>query len=306
MTGAGPPYLTRAGHVSTEIARRLIASEPGDRLPTVSQLATELGTGVSTVQRALAILTQADLLELDPRGKRGTYLRAIDRPGLWRAAQQSVMMGLMPLPYTRRYEGLATGLRAELERLDVPFSLAFMSGSKSRLDVIGTGQQFAVISRLAAEQAVEEGRPVTVCADFGPGTYVGGHALVWAGKRRKRSPRVGIDLQSYDQRELARQEFGDDAEYVDVPYLQVLPHLRAGHFDVTVWAADALTDVHDLMVTELTPRAESAAPAVNTSAVLVAAEGDTTMATLLGRELSVPAVRDIQEQVLAGTRVPRY
>jgi DNA-binding transcriptional ArsR family regulator len=306
MNAAGPPYLTRAGHVSTEIAGRLIASEPGDRLPTVSQLAAELGTGVSTVQRALAILTQAGLVELDPRGKRGTYLRAIDRPGLWRAARQTVMIGLMPLPYTRRYEGLATGLRAELERLDVPFSLAFMSGAKSRLDAIGAGQQFAVISRLAAEQATDEGRPVTVCADFGPGTYVGGHALVWAGKRRKRAPRVGIDLQSYDQRELARREFGDDAEYVDVPYLQVLEHLRAGHFDVTVWAQDALTDVHDLLVTELTSPAAKAGLGRNTSATLVTAQGEATMSTLLRRELSVASVREIQEQVLAGTRVPRY
>lgn len=306
MSAAPPATLTRAGEISIQIGRRLLACEPGDRLPTVSQLAAELGTGVGTVQRALAILTQSGLLELDPRGKRGTYLRAIDRPGLWRASQTSLMIGLMPLPYTRRYEGLATGLRAELERLDVPFSLAFMSGSKARMGALASGQQFAIISRLAAESALAEGRPVSLCADFGPGTYVEGHALVWAGKRRKKHPRIGIDLQSDDQLQLARREFGDDAEYVDVPYLQVLAHLRAGHFDATVWATDALQDVQDLTITEFRAPAARQALESNTSAAVVTAPGDSMIGTLLGRELSVERVCAVQQQVLDGARVPRY
>jgi hypothetical protein len=305
MSSAPSAFLTRAGEVSMQISTRLISSEPGDRLPTVSQLAADLGTGVGTVQRALTILTESGFVELDPRGKRGTYLRAIDRPGLWRASGLSLLIGLMPLPYTRRYEGLATGLRAELERLAVPFSLAFMSGSKARMEAMRSGQQFAIVSRLAAERALADGRPVALCTDFGPQSYVAGHALVWAKQRRPRRPRIGIDLKSDDQVELARREFGDDAEYVDTPYLQVLEHLRAGRFDVTVWATDALEDAGDLEIAEFSSAAARDALELNTSAALLAAPG-TPVGALLGRELRSEAVVAAQDEVLAGTRVPRY
>ncbi len=306
MSAAPPAYLTRAGHISMEIAKQLIHCEPGDRVPTVQQFADELGTGVGTVQRALAILTDTKVLELNPRGKRGTFLTAIDRPGLWRASLHALMIGLMPLPYTRRYEGLATGLRAQLEKLDVPFSLAFMSGAASRLDAVAMGEQFAVISALAAQVARDEGRAIEVCQDFGPQTYVEGHALVWAGKRRKRRPKVGVNLHSYDQLELARREFGDAAEYVDVPYLQVLDHLRAGHFDVTVWALDAIASVEDLQITEFTSPAALAVMPSNTAAVLVTAGDHALTHALLHHELDVKAVVRAQAEVLAGTRVPRY
>jgi DNA-binding transcriptional regulator YhcF (GntR family) len=306
VTTARPAYLTRAGHVSMEIAKQLILCQPGDRVPTVQQFAEGLDTGVGTVQRALAILTETGVLELHPRGKRGTFLTAIDRPGLWRASLQTMMIGLMPLPYTRRYEGLATGLRAQLEALGVPFSLAFMSGAASRLNAVAVGEQFAVISGLAAQVARDEGRQIEVCLDFGPQSYVEGHALVWAGKQRKRHPKVGVNLQSYDQLELARREFGDRAEYIDVPYLQVLEHLRARHFDVTVWATDAMATVEDLAITELSSPAALAVAPLNTSAVVVTAGDHAITHALLRHELDVQAVRDVQGEVLAGTRVPRY
>jgi hypothetical protein len=289
-----------------EIAKQLILCEPGDRVPTVQQFAESLETGVGTVQRALALLTDTGVLELDPRGKRGTFLAAIDRPGLWRASLQTLMIGLMPLPYTRRYEGLATGLRAQLEALDVPFSLAFMSGAASRLSAVAVGEQFAVISALAAQVARDEGRQIEICLDFGPQSYVEGHALVWATKRRKRHPRVGVNFQSYDQLELVRREFGDRAEYVDVPYLQVLEHLRARHFDVTLWATDAIAGVEDLPVTELTSPAALALIPSNTSAVVVTAGDHAITHALLRHELDVEAVRAVQREVLAGSRVPHY
>jgi YhfZ C-terminal domain len=86
------------------------------------------------------------------------------------------------IKYTGRYEGLATGLRAELERLNVPFSLAFMSGAKSRLAAIASGEQFAVVSRRAALLAQAAAADIEVVANFGPGSYVSGHSSSGAGR----------------------------------------------------------------------------------------------------------------------------
>jgi hypothetical protein len=299
-------YLTRAGLVSIELAKRLLVTEQGSRLNTVADYAHELGTGVGTVQRAFKILEDEGAIRLEPRGRLGTYLATVDRPGLWRASQQGLMIGLMPLPYTRRYEGLATGLRASLEARDVPFSIAFMSGADNRLRALGSGYHFAITSKLAAAKAWENGMRVTPSIDFGPGTFVEGHSLVWAGKRRKKNPRVGIDLHSLDQVDLAQREFGDDAEFVDVPYLQVLERLRAREFDVTVWATDALSEISDLLITGFSsPEARAALPS-NTSAVLVTAAVDGITSLFLENELDPAEVVGIQGEVVRGERVPRY
>jgi YhfZ C-terminal domain/Helix-turn-helix domain len=299
-------YLTRAGSVSIEIARRLLALEPGTRLATVADYAQELGTGVGTVQRAFKILEGEGAIRLEPRGRLGTYLAHVDRPTLWRASQQGLLIGLMPLPYTRRYEGLATGLRASLDALDVPFSIAFMSGASNRLKALQSGHHFAITSKLAAANASARGVRVSPRIDFGPGTFVEGHALVWAGKRRKRRPRVGIDLQSLDQVDLVRREFGAGADVIDVPYLQVLERLRAREFDVTVWATDALHEITDLLVTEFSSDDARAALPDNTSAVLVTSAADSAVSAFLRDELDVERLRQIQAEVLAGARVPRY
>lgn len=299
-------FLTRTGTVSIEIAKRMIPLQPGDRVPTVAALAQDLDSGVGTVQRAIGLLQESGALRLDARGKLGTFVASIDRPALWRAAQELLLIGLMPLPYTRRYEGLATGLREAFERLEIPFSLAFMSGAGNRLDTLRTRQGFAVVSRLAAERALAVGGGgFEIVEDFGPETYVEGHALVWRNRRRPRKPRVGVDSHSVDQVELARLEFGADADFVDVPYLQVLDHLRRGEFDVTVWAKDALSAVDDLDVSDLSSRSDPSQPA-NTSAVLVVAEGDDLTAGLIRAELDSEAVRETQRAVLVGDQPPRY
>jgi DNA-binding transcriptional ArsR family regulator len=306
MSSAPEAYLTRAGVVSMELARRFITLEPGDRLPTIAELAAELKTGISTVQRGLAILTESGLVTIDARGKRGTFLRELDRPGLWRAAQERLMLGLMPLPYTRRYEGLATGLRADLGRLGVPFSLAFVSGARTRLNAAIAGQQFAIVSRLAAQRAQREGLDVEIWVDFGAGSYVEGHALVWRSRRRPKRPRVGIDFQSYDQRELAELEFGDDATYVDTPYLQVVKRLEVNEFDVTVWARDALETLpNGLEVADLGEAAERADNG-NTAAVIATGRSQAALGELLRRDLDVRKVLRLQRGVLEGRTVPRY
>jgi YhfZ C-terminal domain/Helix-turn-helix domain len=305
LTTAAEPRLTRAGIASIELARRFLTLEPGARLPTVAELATELRTGTSTVQRGLAILTGSGLLTIDARGKNGTYLVALDRPGLWREAGQQLILGLMPLPYTRRYEGLATGLRADLERVDVPFSLAFVSGAHARLDAAIAGQQFAVVSRHAAERARGEGLGAEVWVDFGPSSYVAGHSLVWRGRRRPRRPRVGIDLRSYDQRGLAELEFGEDATLVDTPYLQVFERLAADEFDVTISAWDVIERMPPGLNTSELSSVTELADRGYTTAVIAGGTSQVLLGELLRRDLDPERVLEQQRAVLAGA-VPRY
>jgi hypothetical protein len=181
-----------------------------------------------------------------------------------------------------------------------------MSGSEVRLKALSSGHDFAIVSRLAAERRSGGRAVVRASVDFGPGSFVEGHCLVWASKRRPRRPRVGIALDSIDQVELSRREFGERADYVDVPYLQVVDRLRAREFDVTVWAKDGLRDVDDLVITEFSsPEAREAEP-LNTTAVLVTPADNPAAGAFLEGEIDPEAVRAAQLEVVAGRRVPRY
>lgn len=302
----GNSHLTRAGAAAAALARQLLVEHPANRLPTVSEYASQLGTGVGTVQRALRMLEEAGSIQLEPRGRLGTFLAAMDRPKLWETSQSGLLIGLMPLPYTRRYEGLATGLRAAVEELEVPFSLAFMSGAKTRIKALKPAGNFAIVSKLAAQHLSKRRGVIKEVIDFGPGTFVEGHSLVWAPNARRKRPRVGIDLQSLDQVEFAKREFGDDAELLDIPYLQVVDQLRAGAFDVAIWARDALRDIGDLKVSDFTSEAARSVMPSNTTAVLVTAAGDRLTAALVENELDVEQVTRIQAEVLSGERPPRY
>jgi DNA-binding transcriptional ArsR family regulator len=301
----GDSPFTRAGAAASALARNLLVEHVGSRLPTVSEYAAELEMGVGTVQRALRMLEDAGSIRLEPRGRLGTFLADVDRPKLWETSQSGLLIGLMPLPYTRRYEGLATGLRASLEKLQVPFSLAFMSGAETRLKALKPGN-FAIVSKLAARRLRRNRAAIREVVDFGPDSFVEGHALVWAPKARRKHPRVGIDLESPDQVEFATREFGKDAELIDVPYLQVVEQLRAGAFDVAIWARDALRQVGDLEVGDFQTEAARSVVPLNTTAVLVTSAADTLTAALVENELDVEQVLSIQREVLSGERPPRY
>jgi DNA-binding transcriptional regulator YhcF (GntR family) len=74
---AEPPYE----QIRTGITERIESGDlrPGDRLPTVRQLAQDLGVAANTAARAYRELEQAGLI--DTRGRSGTFVsgRGVDR-----------------------------------------------------------------------------------------------------------------------------------------------------------------------------------------------------------------------------------
>jgi DNA-binding transcriptional regulator YhcF (GntR family) len=97
--GALPPYE----QVRNQLAERIDTGElaPGERLPTVRGLATELGLAANTVARAYRELEQAGIVAT--RGRKGTFV--VD------AADQ---------PWRRDAEAAAEAYAARLRELGVP------------------------------------------------------------------------------------------------------------------------------------------------------------------------------------------
>ena len=89
-------------------------------------------------------------------------------------------MGVMPLPYSKRYEGLATGLYKAFEKADIPFSLAFMRGAGKRIEALGLGKyDFAITSKLAATHEKSKVEYIEIMHVFKEGSYVGEHIILF-------------------------------------------------------------------------------------------------------------------------------
>lgn len=179
--GLDERFLTRNGHAARQLAALLIrqgAHGAGARLPRVRDVAELLGVGNGTVQSALRLLEEAGAIKTVARGHLGTFLVGSDRAALWRLSGLGAVQAAMPLPHSRRFEGLATGLRAAFEEAGAPFALTFLRGAAARLAALAEGRaELAVLSRFAADRLTGR-QPVELIADLGPGTYVGAHALV--------------------------------------------------------------------------------------------------------------------------------
>lgn len=301
-----PSLYSKAGAAAAAIARDLLGRSPGDRLPTVAQYADSSRVGINTVQRALALLQQTGDLAIRPRGRLGTYLVSLDRVALWGLAVGEPLVGFMPLPYSRRYEGLATALRSCLARTGIPFGLAFMSGAELRLEAVRSGHAFAVVSALAADVAVAEGRPVRSILEIPGASYVSAHGVITRQGETQSPRRIGADPNSIDQVRLSRAEFGNDAEFVPATYLQLVESIRRGHVDAAVWALDSVTADSEISAEPLRNPAAIELESRAITAALVVAENDHVVEKLLLEQLDPALVARVQTDVLSGARLPAY
>ena len=76
------------------------------------------------MQAALKTLESAGCITVQRSGRNGSFLTHVDYRSLLDYANISRVVCAMPLPYTREYEGLASGLKREFS--DVPFYFAHM------------------------------------------------------------------------------------------------------------------------------------------------------------------------------------
>lgn len=301
------------GAVTQRIARDLIGRKVGDRIPRVHDYASALRAGNGTIQTAMRVLQAAGAVRLESRGHLGTFIRAIDYTRLWQMAGMGQLACLMPLPgHSRRLEGLATGLRAAFAAAGLPFALVFLRGAANRATALASGHgDMAVMTRLAASAACQDGRGLVEAARLGPDTYLGRPVLLWR-QAPLASPypsglRVGVDPDAPDQERLARAEFaGAPVQFVPVTYTHLPLRLQRGDIDVAPLAADDVPPGTGLPVTDLTrPEARELAAAL-TEAVVVVGEDRPELVRLLQGVVDLDLVRGVQAQVVAGTLPPEY
>ena len=106
-------FIKKEGVVITTLARYLLGEKCGNRLKTIDELATECRSSVGLTQAALKTLESSGAIRIERRGRNGSYLVEMDNKALLSHVDINNVVCAMPLPYTRLYEGLASGLKAQ-------------------------------------------------------------------------------------------------------------------------------------------------------------------------------------------------
>ncbi|CAM3957648.1 hypothetical protein ABW11_14550 [Pluralibacter gergoviae] len=297
-------FIKKEGVLLNALARYLLGERQGNRLMTIEALAVACGTSVGLTQAGLKSLEASGAVCIERRGRNGSYLLAVDHTALLANIDISNVVCAMPLPYTRMYEGLASGLKALFE--GVPFYYAHMRGADSRVEcLLGGVYDMAVVSRLAASSYLAEGH-LSAVLEFGPHTYVGEHRLICRSGRANAIRRVGIDGRSADQKMLTRACFERrNVEYVALSYHESLARVARGDIDAVVWNVVDEQVLNGLGL-EARPLPQDPRLLAATEAVVLIRADDYPIKTLFNALVDKERLLDHQRRVIRGELEPHY
>lgn len=292
------------------IAKQLLTREPGDTILRVQEYAAQLDASTGTVHAALGYLQDSEAVSLEGRGRLGTVVHELNYPLLWTLALGRSFVGAMPLPYTKRFEGLATGIREQFDHCSLALDVRFLRGSSNRLQGLASHHfDWVLLSRFAAESASVHGFTVETVMMLGQGTYTVDHVLIGRPPvtELRDGLRIGIDRRSSDHSWVVRTVCrGLKVEFVDIDYSQGIDLLESQTIDVTVWTHEDVPASSDKFnIIALDPRAGfDLAPL--SEAVLVVDKGNKAAIHILKAVLDAEKLRSSQQEIVNLSRLPTY
>lgn len=300
--------MQKHGLATIELAKELSMKEEGERLETVAAYAEKFGFARGTVQAAFALLKENKAIDVHSRGHLGSFLTSINYRKLWEYTDFGNCMGVMPLPYSKLYEGLATGLYHVAGESVVPFHLAYMRGARLRVQgVVDDRYDFAVMSRFSAKEFQAEGYEIESIVDFGNKTYVNKHGLILAKgfDILADGMKIAIDQSSLDIYNLTKKVCaGYHVDYIELPYNQIIESIMTGVIDGAVWSIDEILNKNvDLNYIDLESFIDENE---DTRAIIVIKSGNEGMKNFLQKVVAVDKVVDIQSKVVSGDVIPKY
>lgn len=296
--------MNKAGVAREVVARALLSTEVGDQIPTTTDLAKQARSGHGTIQTALRALEDAGAVKTTAHGSFGRRVVEHDLKLLWGETGRGALTGVMPLPESREFAGLATALASLADHCGLPFQLLFRQGSSGRLRfLVSERVDFIVASNAAAIRA--EG---TARMALGEHSFYGENAVVVITAKDRQpdySGRVPIDPGSPDHTMLTLQEF-PDAQHIETPYMFIPELVANGQLDAAVWHRTASSPL--LTATGLSihaPRAPLSNDELNRAALIWRAD-DVGVGKVIHAVFAPEKIESIQRDVMGGKRIPQF
>jgi hypothetical protein len=297
----------------TDEAVRIIANAAlgvavGGQLPPTATLAQLAKAGNGTVQAALRALEDAGAVTFTAHGASGRALVSRDLTALWRASGRGALTGVLPLPESREFAGLATALTLLAEEAGLPFQILFRQGSHTRIKYLQSGRvDFVVLSDHVAGSIADE---ITSWA-LGPNSYYADDSVaVITATGRDVDPhgRVPIDRSSSDHAYLTLREF-PEAHLVDTPYLFIPELIVRGELDAAIWHQTSSSPL--LIATGLAlhplrgPSLHEPEHSVERAAIGWR-KTDPGLAPVMAEVFEKPDLERVQREVIDGARIPQF
>lgn len=291
------------------LAKRLMQSEVGERLPSIKELATSAGLSVGSVSQVLNGLEDMGAVKIERRGRLGSFIQERSLGQLWTLAEVGPLVIAMTLPFHLRFEGLATGLKTTLRRAGIRTYLIFIRGSRMRLEALRRDRcHVAVMSGLAADDQCSDTEEILL--RLPPGSWISDYCVFYrAFPGSEGHLRVGIDQDSFDHVRLTELEFaGQEVEFRSVSYVQLPRLLKSGHVDATVWTTDQAEAYvgPEILHRPLSDRVMNLVGEKSMSATFIARVGSDSVRAILEATLEADDIVEIQRKVLAGEIIPEY
>lgn len=296
------------GLALTFLAKKYFLLEPSDRVPTVEDFCKEANISQGTMQAAISILKGDGAISTRSRGHLGTFVENINHHKLLSYLGNKTIVGSLPLPYTKKYEGLATGIYKAFFNSELKISLSYMNGSLRRLLGLQEGRNnFIITSGLTADYLLKKFDNLEKFLVLPKETYVTKHVLIFrkgCSSEIEDGARIGVDTHSIDYTLLTKYVTKNhDVKLIDMPYNQVSKSIEKGWIDFAIWNRDEVVE-HNYpfgikeINCELIDR--------SSQAVFIGKKADTFIKSILQKTINIDKLLDMQKKVISGDILPEY
>ncbi len=300
--------LSKNGLATLNLSREFLKYSIGSKIPTVTDLSEKSSLARGTIQNSIKFLQANSAIRLESRGHLGTFLVSKNMRILLEFAGITSIVGAMPLPYSKKYEGFATGLIVAMEnQYNIPASMAYMRGAINRIGMLLADRyDYAVVSNYAAMEFMKKNNKILIVKYFGPHSYLSEHIVIFHDSKIneiQHGMKIGVDVDSIDQKNLTEKVcLGKNVEFVQVDYSQILERVLSGDIDAAVWNKDEVTD----KIVKINYVTVNLQDVEDTEAVIVVSSEKPEMASLLKEIIDADTVLNIQKLVLEGKITPSY
>ncbi len=287
------------------LARELVFLEVGDRIPPMLEWTEKYKISIGTFQKAFIDLEKEGIIKSQRKGVLGSYVTEIDNNRLLEESHLGYMIGVMPLPYSKRYEGLATGIKKSFQNKNINFHFAHMSGSQVRIEQLRKNVfDFAVISKLAFTLLSRKYDDIEIALELGEKSYVSKHVLLKAPKV-KIIKTVGIDKNSDDQRYLTEEYFNNkDYEWIKIDYNETINLLKNNVVDGIIGNLDEINEKGVKL--EYEELDSSKVLRIANEGVIVIKKGNRTLKKIIQKTIDKEYIKKVQNEVLNNNILPTY
>lgn len=310
---SNPKLYKKSALITMYMARDLFLTEPGERIPTISEYTRNFDVSRGIVQNALEELTATGCIATEKRGVLGTFLAHADRTLLFSRTGWGSCSGILPIPLTPSFVSLATAVCEALAPVSRDFTFSYMSGAAKRVQALREGKcDFAVLSKGAAERSIQKDVSLAICTELTGATYEAPYQLCFMDPEKQQiedGMRIGVDPVCLDQQYLTQLLCRDrQIQIVEFPFVGFRDIVQSGRIDCTLFRDGSWnSDWKELTIRTipLTQIPELADADTQTPVVLVRRD-NYAIDRLLNKYMDAKAIAHIQQQVLDGRRSMKF